>query len=230
MFGWTANAISSLVVPIYSLPLFFQFTFGDSSTRSAAYMLPFIVAAVVSAGAGGPLAARFPIYILWSVTGGAVMLAGSTLLTTINFETSRGAVCGYAIIQDIGTGALIKLPLTVAQVKTPSIEAPQAATLMTCAQMSVLALALGISNCIFINQVTVDIATILPGLRHPQIQTLIDGAGIDSLSGFQTAVQEQVLAVVAYNMAKLFYLKVAGSALVLLSTLAMERERLVLET
>lgn len=229
MFAWTANAISALVVPIYSLPLFFQFAFADSSVRSAALTLPSIVAAVVAAGAGGPLVAKFPVYKAWFAGGGAVMLVGSTLLTTIDHQTSRAAVCGYSVILGLGCGAMIQLPLTVTQVKSPRAQVSQATAFITCAQMGGLAIALGTSTCLFINLASADISNILPDAPPSTVQALIDGAGSHLLDEWEPAVQERVLAAIAQNVGVLFYLNVAGAALGLLSTLLMKWERLVLD-
>lgn len=229
MFAWTANAISALVVPIYSLPLFFQFAFAESSIRSAALTLPSIVAAVIAAGAGGPLVAKFPVYKAWFIFGGSVMLVGSTLLTTIDLQTSRGAVCGYSIILGLGCGAMIQLPLTVTQVKSPRAQVSQATAFITCAQMGGLAISLGISTCLFINLSSADISKVLPEASRSTVQALIDGAGSHLLDQWERSVQERVLGAIAQNVGVLFYLNVAGAALGLLSTLLMKWERLVLD-
>ncbi len=41
-FCWGSLAIANVVVTVYSLPLFFQFAYGDSSLRSAAYTIPLL--------------------------------------------------------------------------------------------------------------------------------------------------------------------------------------------
>lgn len=109
LFSWTSIAIANVVVTVYTLPLFFQFTYGDSALRAAVWTLPFLGAAMVSCGASGPIFPRLPIYMPWFAVSAAIMLVGAGLLTTIDYNTSRGAIAGFTVIEGLGCGPVMQL-------------------------------------------------------------------------------------------------------------------------
>jgi len=229
MFAWTALAIANVVVTIYSLPLFFQFRFADSSLSGAVYTLPFIASAVASAGAAGPLIVKYPVYWLWFAGASALMLLSNGLLSTINYDTSRGAICGFTVIQGLACGPVLQLGYTVAQVKVPRRAVPDVTAFLTCAQMAGLALSLGIATSVFLNGATDDIAAILPGVSRGVIQWTIDGAKTTVFQDLSPETQRRVLEAVARNVGKVFYLNVAGGVLGCVTSLLMKRQRLNLD-
>jgi MFS family permease len=228
LFSWTAIAIANVVVTIYSLPLFFQFTYGHSALRSAVYTLPFIFSAVTSAGAGGPLFSQYPRYMPWFAGCSALMLIGNGLLSTIDYNTSIGAICGYTVIQGIGVGPVIQLGYTVGQTKVARSMVPQVTAFLTCAQMAGLALSLGIATSVFLNRATDDIAAILPGTTRDFIQASINGARTELLQNISPEDRLHVLQAVARNVGRVFYMNVAGASLGFVTSLIMRRERLTL--
>lgn len=228
LFSWTAIAIANIVVTIYSLPLFFQFTYGDSSLRSAVYTLPFVLSVVASAGVSGPIFSKYPIYMAWFAGASAVMLIGNGLLSTLDYNTSRGAICGYTILQGVGVGPVIQLGYTVGQTKVPHSIVPQVTAFLTCAQMAGLALSLGIATSVFLNSATDDIAAILPGTTRGFIKASINGARTGLLETISPEDRFRVLQAIARNIGRVFYMNIAGAALGFLSSLTMKRERLTL--
>ncbi|KAI1141437.1 putative efflux pump antibiotic resistance protein [Hypoxylon sp. FL0543] len=230
LFSWTSIAIANVVVSIYTLPLFFQFTYGDSALRAAVWTLPFIGAAVVSCGVSGPVFPKFSIYMPWFTASAAVMLVGAGLLTTIDYNTSRGAIAGFTVIEGFGCGPVIQLGYTVGQAKAPRTALPEVTAFLTCAQMAGLALSLGIATTIFLNGATHDISIILPDLPRDFIEASINGAKTTLLEDLSPELCLRVLEAIASTTGKVFYLNVAGAALGFLTSLMMKRERLQLET
>lgn len=230
LFSWTSLVIANLVVTIYSLPLFFQFTYGDSSLRSAVYTLPFVGTAITAAGVSGPLFPKFPVYMAWFAGASALMLVGNGLLSTIDYNTSRGAICGYTVIQGLGFGPVIQLGYTVGQAKAPRATASEITAFFSCAQMAGLALSLGIATSVFLNGATEDIAGILPGVPRDLIQASINGAKTTLIQNQSSDVRLKVLEAIARNAGKVFYLNVAGAALGFVTSLMMKPERLELES
>ncbi|KAI0022608.1 MFS general substrate transporter [Xylariomycetidae sp. FL0641] len=229
LFAWTAVAIANVVVTIYSIPLFYQFGYNYSSLRAALYTLPFIAAALAGAGAGGPLFARFSCYKIWFTGASILMLVGNGLLTTLDYQTSRGALFGFTIIQGLGVGPVIQLGYTVGQVKAPKAKVPQVTAFLTCAQMAGLALSLGIATSVFLNEATAGIVKILPGVPRSQIQEMIDGANNEVLNGLSGETRQEIAEVVARNLGKVFYLNLAGAALGFITSLFLRRENLELK-
>ncbi|PVH99527.1 efflux pump antibiotic resistance protein [Periconia macrospinosa] len=228
LFCWTALAIANVVVTIYSLPLFFQFTFGDSSLMSAVYMLPFIMSIVVSAGIGGPLFSRYPIYMPWFTGASILMLVANGLLSSIDFSTSRGKICGYTVLQGFGVGPVAQLGYTVGQTKASRAITSQVTAFLTCAQMAGLALSLGITTCVFLNYATDDISAIIPDAGRDFIQATINGVRTGLLQSLSATDRVLVQQAIARDIVKGFYMNIAGAGLGLLTSLVMRRERLLM--
>jgi hypothetical protein len=55
----TAAVSTNLFIPIYYIPLYFQFTHGDSSLKAAVRLLPFILIGIFSTMLSGGLMSRF---------------------------------------------------------------------------------------------------------------------------------------------------------------------------
>ncbi|KAI2780681.1 putative efflux pump antibiotic resistance protein [Daldinia loculata] len=230
-FCWGSLAIANVVVTIYSLPLLFQFVYGDTALGSAAYTIPFVASTVVFGGVAGPLFNRYPVYMPWFAGGAALMLIGNGLLTTINYYIPRGAVCGYTVIEGAGCGPIMQLGYTVAQIKvrrTDPDSLPDATGFMSCSQMAGLALSLGIATTVFLNGATADIAAILPDVSRSVIQATIDGAKTSLVQDLSPELRLRVLEAISNNIAVVFYLNIAGAGLGFVLSLFMKREKLQL--
>ncbi|CAG8957270.1 hypothetical protein HYFRA_00010692 [Hymenoscyphus fraxineus] len=225
LFAWTSISIANIVVTIYSLPLFFQFTFGDSSLKSAVYTLPFVFTAVAGGGVSGPLLPRFPVYMAWFIGASSLMLIGNGLLSTIDSTSSRGAICGYTVIQGLGVGPVIQLGYTIGQLKVAKSAIPEVTAFLSCAQMAGLTLSLGISTSVFLEGATGDISDILPGTSRSLIQSTINGVKTGLIRDLTVDVRQRVLDAIALNVGKMFYLNLAGSAMGFAIALFMRRER-----
>jgi hypothetical protein len=228
LFIWTSISIGNVVVTIYSLPLFFQFAFGDSSLGAAVYTMPFIVAAIASAAISGPLFATFPVYKFWFLASSSLMLVGNGLLLTLDYHTPRGALCGYTVIQGIGCGPVMQLGYTVGYAKADRASASEVTGFMSCAQMAGLALSLGISSSIFLNLATDEIATLLPEVTRSAIQVTIEGAKTSFFENLRPDIRQHILEIIASTVGKIFYLNLAGAALGFITSIFMERKRLKL--
>ncbi len=226
LFIWTSISISNLVVTVYSLPLHFQFAFGQSSLGSGVYTIPFVGAIIVSIGTSGPVFARYPYYKMWFFGGSVLMLIGSGLLTTLSYTTSYGAISGFAIISGLGVGPVVQLGYTVAQMKVPQGSSPDATAFLTCAQMAGLALSLGIATSVFLNVATDRIAIILPELPRDQIMASIDGANAGLLNSLNGDNLTRIHKIVARTVGDVFYLNVAGAAVGLILVFFMKQEKL----
>lgn len=228
-FCWGSLAIANVVVTIYSLPLFFQFTYGNTALRSAAYTIPFVASTVVFGGAAGPIFNKYPIYMPWFASGAALMLVGNGLLTTINYSTPLGAVCGYTIIQGAGCGPIMQLGYTVAQVKVRRNDPdalPDATSFMSCSQMAGLALSLGIATTVFLNGATRDISVLLPDVSREFIQATINGVKTSLVEDLTPELRLDILEAIAANVARVFYLNIAGAGFGLILAIFMTREKL----
>ncbi|KAI1288179.1 MFS general substrate transporter [Xylaria venustula] len=226
MFVWSSISLSSILVTIFSLPLFYQFVHAESALKSGVYTIPFIAAIVVSIGTTGPIFAKFPYYMAWFAGASILMLIGNALLSTIHYTTSFGAIAGYTIIGGLGVATVVQLGFTVAQVKVAPSSVPEVSQFLSCAQMAGLALSLGISTLVFLNRATEDIAVILPNLPRHEIMAAIDSANTALLDNLDSETVLRIRDTIARTVGQVFYLNVAGAALGLLLALTMKREKL----
>jgi MFS family permease len=226
LFVWTSIAISSLVVTVYSLPLFYQFIYAESSLKSGAYTIPYVAAIIISIGTSGPIFAKFPYYMGWFAGASVLMLVGNALLSTLNYTTPFGTIAGWTIISGIGVGPVVQLGYTVAQVKVAPSSVPEVSQFLSCAQMAGLALSLGIATSVFLNRATEEISRILPNLPRHEIMAAIDSANTALFNGLDADAATRIRDAIARNVGQVFYLNVAGAAVGLVLSLLMKREML----
>ena len=81
------------------------------------------------------------------------------------------------------------------------------------AQMTGVALTIGISTCIFVSKATIDITFILPSVPHDDSYARIAGAEPRLFDGLRNDIRALVLHSIANVVARVFFLDVASSAL-----------------
>lgn len=226
LFAQTSIAIACIVVPIYFIPLFFQFVRGDSALGAALRILPFVFSAVTGAMINGALFAKADLYMPWFFVAGALITIGASLLSTISLETPAARIYGYSVIIGLGAGIVVQAPYAVAQAKNLSTDVSLVTAFISCGQMAGVALSISIGSSVLLNQATDAIAAILPGVPRSTVQSSIAGVGASFLEGVSDQQRSHVLASVAKTLGHVFYMVVAGGALAMLLSMFMKRERL----
>ena len=225
LFAQTSIAITGLIVPIYFIPLFFQFVRGDSALAAGLRILPLIVAAVVGAMINGALFEKADMYLPWFTVSGVLVTIGGSLLSTISLHTSAARIYGYSVITGLGAGIVVQAPYAVAQAKHGIKEASTVTAFISCGQMAGVALSICIGTSILLNKATNDIAVILPEVSRSTVQASIAGDGARFLNSVSDEQRTEVLASVASILGHIFYMVVAGGASAILLSVFMKRER-----
>ncbi|KAF1963165.1 efflux pump antibiotic resistance protein [Byssothecium circinans] len=226
LFAQMASAQVVVTVPIYFIPLYFQFARGQAALQSGVNLLPFVLLLVFAVMLNGAMMAKIGYYMPWYLVGSSMALAGSALLYTIDLETSRANIYGYSILTGFGVGLFSQAGFPITQVKTTPQLLPQAVAFIGVGQVGGITLALMVSNAIFLNQATHRIAKILPERTKGAIQQAITGNGgtfFESLSSLQRA---EVLSSIIASIDEAFIMVIAAAALSLILSLFMKRERL----
>ncbi|KAH9884166.1 putative efflux pump antibiotic resistance protein [Xylariomycetidae sp. FL2044] len=219
LFCWTAIGIANVTVTIYSLPLLFQFAYGDSPLNAGVWTLPFIGTIFAISAPLGPLFPKYPIYIVWYLALSVLLMISGGLMSTIDYSTPRAVICGYTVIQGVGCAPIIQLGFTVGQSKMGRSAVGQVSGFMTCAQM-------GVATTVFINLATEEIAGILPDLPRDIIRAAINGVGSAVFDDLEPELRRGVVEIVARNIGKIFYLNLSGAVFGFLIALLLKRERL----
>lgn len=134
-FAEIACAACGVVVPLYMIPLFFQFTRTDSALEAGVRLLPYISLMVFFCILNGAVLSKYGFYMPWYLFGSILMTVGASLMYTVKADSSDSAVYGYSTIIGIGVGAFIQAGFSVAQGSVTLEEIPQAVGFITCGQI-----------------------------------------------------------------------------------------------
>lgn len=80
LFVAAAGCNAAGFIPIYYIPVYFQFTRGDTALEAAVRLLPLITLLSAAIMANGYLMGKLGYYQPWYLIGGALALAGNVLL------------------------------------------------------------------------------------------------------------------------------------------------------
>jgi len=226
LFAVTAASGASAFVPIYFVPLFFQFTRNDGALDAGVRLLPLIVVMVVTILVNGALMAKFGYYMPWYLFGGAFAVAGSALMYTVDQGTSASKIYGYTVLIGVGVGMFLQASFSVAQAVVDTEDIPPAVGFITLAQFLGITMALAIANSVFLNESEKGIAQILPDVPLAEIRAAINGAASDFVKSLDGEMRMRVLGAIVKAIDKAYILVVAAGSLVALLSLLMKREKL----
>ncbi|KAL3483364.1 efflux pump antibiotic resistance protein [Aspergillus germanicus] len=226
LFVQMALAQIPVMLPIYFLPLLFQFTKGDSALQSGVHLLPFVLILVFAVMLNGALMAQFGFYMPWYLLGSILALVGSALLYTISAETSTTRIFGYSVLTAFGAGLYSQAGFAVAQVKVSPAQLSQAVAYIGVGQIGGIALALTLAESIFLNQATARISTLLPDESRSDIQAAILGAKAELFGRLDAAVSGRVLDAIVRSLNDVFAMMIVASGLSVLLAGGLKRERL----
>ncbi|KAI1662265.1 putative MFS drug efflux transporter [Daldinia decipiens] len=226
LFAQMASAQVVVTIPIYFIPIYFQFAKAETALRSGVQLLPFVLPLVFAVMLNGAVMAQVGYYMPWYVVGSALALAGSVLLYTININTTDARIHGYSILTAFGVGLFSQAGFAVAQVKSAPQLLSQAVAFIGIGQISGITLALVISNSIFLNDSTDKIASILPDMPRSVVQQAVSGVGGDFFNNLTSDQRQRVLNAIIESIDNTFILVITASALSLVLSVFMKRERL----
>ncbi|KAF2111582.1 MFS multidrug transporter-like protein [Lophiotrema nucula] len=169
---------TTLAIPLYYLPLFFQFTRSESATRSAVRLLPFVIVNIVTVFANGALLTKFKYYVPWYLASGILnTLGGALLFARLSSRTSVGEIYGYSILIAIGTGLTQQTAYSIVSAKVPD-QVSDAVGFINAAQIGSVVVALTFTSLIFQNVGFGNIETALTGLgfNDGEIRAALGGA------------------------------------------------------
>ncbi|KAL5040885.1 hypothetical protein BDW71DRAFT_213607 [Aspergillus fruticulosus] len=229
LFAQTASAQVLVMLPIYFLPLVFQFAQGESALTSGVDLLPFVLVLVFAVMLNGALMAQFGYYMPWYLLGSVLALVGSALLYTIDPSTSQARIFGYSVLVALGTGMYSQASFPVAQVKAPTSQLFQSVAFIGVGQVGGSALALSISNTIFVNRATSRIAQILPGQERREIQQAISGVRATFFTELTEDQAGRVIEMIIGGINDVFIMMVAAAAFSVILAAFLRTERLFVE-
>ncbi|KAB5513214.1 major facilitator superfamily domain-containing protein [Coniochaeta sp. 2T2.1] len=231
MFCTTAAGGAGIFVPVYFIPLFFQFTRGDDPVRAAVRLLPFILfGVVVTLGQGALLShksGRFGLYMAWFLAGGVLATVGGVLMYMVTATSSDAWVCASSSLLGAGVGMFSQAGFSVAQASNDEALGSKVAAFIALGQTGGITLSLAIANSVFINEATRRLGKVLGGsVNKEQIDAAIAGIGSDFFEKMGPETMVLVLDAVVEAMRKVYILVIVAGALVVALSFWMRRERL----
>ena len=213
-------------VPTYVIPLFFQFTRTDGPLLAGVRLLPFICLLIFSIVISGALMGKLGYYMPWYLVGGCITIIGSSLMHTIDQDSTEARVYGYIVLMGVGTGMFSQAGLVVVQAVVDGADVPSGIGLITLAQFCGITVSLALSNAILLNESQSAIQRILPNTPVAEIQSAILGAHSGLVQSLAPEVQRRVLGAIVSAISKTYILVITGAALVVVLSLAMRHEKL----
>jgi MFS family permease len=226
LFCMTAAGGTAVFVPIYMIPIFFQFTRNDSALEAGVRLLPYIMLLIFAVISNGAILSAYGYYMPWYTLGGLLVLTGGALMYTVDQSTSIARVYGYSVILGFGDGLFAQASFSVAQAIVDPALIASAVGFITCAQVSGVTIALAIANSVFLNKSQTSIEAILPNVPIKEIQAAIAGAGSEFVKSLSPNVREEVLTAIVSAMSKTYILVITAGSLAAVLSLALKRERL----
>ncbi|KAL8782246.1 MAG: hypothetical protein Q9213_005549 [Squamulea squamosa] len=217
--------VTIFFVPIYFIPLFFQFARNDSAILAGVRLLPLICLMVTAVILNGALMSKYGYYMPWYLVGGCIALIGSALMYTVKLDTSTSKIYGYTALLGIGSGMYGQAGFSVAQAKVRPHEIPLAIGFVSLAQISGATTALAIANSIFLNQATNDILAIMPYQPRNVVQGAVSGAGSNFFQTLDASVKTAVLEAVTRAISQIYILAITAAALTVVLAVFMSREK-----
>ncbi|KAK1143627.1 hypothetical protein N8T08_006237 [Aspergillus melleus] len=225
LFIETAAAGTSSFIPIYFVPLFFQFVQGDGALQAGVRLLPSIVPLVVFNLVNGAAMSTLGYYMPWYLAGGALIIVGGALLEVTHLNTSVAQIYGALVVAGIGTGSFSQTGFSVAASLVPPEETSTAVGFMTCGQIGGSAVALSVANTIFLNRATVQIARLLPGETISAVQGMVSGANGALLESLGGDLRGRVLDAIVRAITDALVLELTSGALAVLLALFLRRTK-----
>ncbi|KAI4179913.1 MAG: hypothetical protein LQ346_007094 [Caloplaca aetnensis] len=215
----------------YYLPLFFQFTKGDSPLKAAVRILPFIVMIVFFSLLNGALMPKYGYYMPWYIVGSVIALIGSALMCkwnpsllevdedlpfsadTVKVDTSISAIYGYTVLAGIGTGLYMTAGFSIVPFLVAPHDINNAIGFMAVAQVIGGNIFLSMAGCMYQNYGQSKLRPFLTTYSAEDVSMVIAGTSnplFQSLSpDLKAVVIEQINTVMSY----LWAVMIAGAAI-----------------
>jgi hypothetical protein len=228
----TAASSAGLVIAVYYLPLFFQFTRGDSAIRASVRLLPFITVTVffiMFTGGLLPILGRYsPLYVI----SGVFLLIGSSLMHTIHIGTATGAIYGYEVLAAIGIGATMQVAYSVSVAKVKHHDTQNAIGFINVAQIGTMAIALSIAASIFQNRGLINLKEALQGygFSEQELRGALAGAQSAVLMGGDMVVKTKAVEAIIKTMNSIWIIPIVAGAVSFVSGALMKWEKVALTT
>ncbi|KAL4746946.1 hypothetical protein BDW72DRAFT_206901 [Aspergillus terricola var. indicus] len=170
-----ASAGMATYPSVYYIPIYFQYTEGDSAIASAVRLLPLICTLVVIQGSGA-MVSRVGYYKPWYVAGSVIALSPAIVFATfVTTHTSRSIIYGLEAVLGLGLGLYVQASFAVIQAVTSPADSAYGLTMMIFAQLTGMTIGMSVTGAIFVNLAQNHLFALLPDFPPAQVSSLVSG-------------------------------------------------------
>lgn len=225
----TACAISSLYVPVYYIPVYFQFVEFDSPLKAAVRILPLVLVAVAVSFSSGSLLAKVKFYKPHYLVSGILITLGSVLFYVyIDPSTPSGVIYGVSIVMALGIGLTWQIGYTVATLKVSPEDIGNAISVQNLSQIGGTTIALVIAGQVFQTTAFARLSTALIGQGYSaaEIHDVVAGAQSVLFSRLEGELRDHALLAITSAIRTSFIPVITAGVLIFVAGLFMKMEKL----
>ncbi|KAL6229583.1 hypothetical protein BDW75DRAFT_249483 [Aspergillus navahoensis] len=213
LFILNTSASSGLFISVYYIPLFFQFTKGDTAVHASLRILPFVMVLIFAIILNGHMMSKFGYYLPWYLFGSICELIAASLMYVVKTDTSASAIYGYTSLMALGVGVFNQAGYSVVQAKVKKTEIPWALGFMMVSQLGGIVLGLGIAGAIFVNESTNGLIKLLPDADPDAIKNAIGGTASGFFQTLSKAQQAAALDIIVKAINDVYILLIVAGAI-----------------
>ncbi|KAL2174071.1 major facilitator superfamily domain-containing protein [Thermothelomyces heterothallicus CBS 202.75] len=212
LFVACASVASVAYTSVYYIPLYFQFTRGDSAIYTAVRLLPYICVLITAMPLSGWYLSNYGWYKPLYIGGSSIALLTSALMAHyVDRETAVGIFYVIELFLGGSTGAYTQSSFAVIQSAVPPAEAGNGLALMLISQLGGMTLGLSISGAVFVNTAVRNLEAAIDLPRH-ELTQLVAGASNNLLETLSPAMRILILDIIVESWRKAFIIVYTGAA------------------
>ncbi|KAI1771731.1 major facilitator superfamily domain-containing protein [Hypoxylon cercidicola] len=224
-FAILVNA-GAMVTTLYYTPLIFQFTRGDGPLIAGVRLLPFLGGMIFFSVLNGFFMPKIGYHMPWYVLGCALILIGSSLMSTITASTSEARLYAYTMLLGSGCGSFFTAGYSVVQALVPVAELSNAISFMALGQTMGQIVILSLAGSLFQNIGAQRIMDLIPDLSFEDALQLTTGTHSSIFEGLGPELQGQVVEQLTLALRNVFIAMLATSAAALIGSLFLSRRKI----
>ncbi|KAJ0117000.1 uncharacterized protein J7T55_003415 [Diaporthe amygdali] len=209
----TFAAASAVYIPIYYIPLYFQFARGESPVEAAIKLLPFVSMISTVAILNGIFMSRWGYYMPWFFVGALLAVVGGSLMYTVSIDTKISAIYGYSVLVGIGGGCFMITAFgCVSDIVSPK-DIFNAIGVISLVQCIGITLFPSLSGNIFQNLGAKYITPILPSNFEGDPRVILAGASSPEWQSFSEDVQNRLSGAIVDAMSNVYTMTIVASGM-----------------
>ncbi|KAF2104439.1 MFS general substrate transporter [Rhizodiscina lignyota] len=228
----TCCQATNIFIPIYYIPLFYQFVHGTDGITAAVRLLPFMFIVIFSCMFNGAVMPRFGHYWYWYLVAGIFSLIGGSLFfADVDAGTSNSKIYGFSILLAIGGGIAQQAAYSISPALVDSLhKVPDAIGFINIAQIGGMVISLTITSSVFQNLGFKHLKAALRGngFTDNQIHAALAGAKSGIFESTSAQIKERATNAVVKAISDGYILVITAAALGTICALLMKKEKVFL--